>query len=31
MLDAVQRGWLREWLAVVHPGHAWLADLIPPI
>ena len=22
VLDAVQRGWLREWLAVLHPGHA---------
>ena len=25
VLGAVQRGWLREWLVVVHPGHAWPA------
>jgi hypothetical protein len=25
VLDAVQRGWLREWRGVVHPGHAWPA------
>ncbi|HYN73613.1 MAG TPA: hypothetical protein VES60_14025 [Nakamurella sp.] len=25
VLGAGQRGWLWEWLVVVHPGHAWPA------
>ena len=27
LLDPVSRGWLRESLRVVHPGHPWLAGL----
>ena len=28
-LDAAQRAWLREALALVHPGHRWLEVLAP--
>jgi hypothetical protein len=27
LLDASRRGLLAEWIAVVHPGHAWLERL----
>lgn len=27
LLDEHQLAWLREWLGVVHPGHAWLQRL----
>ena len=27
LLDAARRGLLADWIALVHPGHAWLARL----